>query len=56
METQKGPTAVLVKGDYMGFHVCLRECMFQKLWFITINFGLGFRVKGLGFRVKDLGV
>ena len=28
METQKGPikTTVLLKGDYMGFHVSLGEC------------------------------
>ena len=31
METQKGPvkTTVLLKGDYMGFHVSLGECNTQ---------------------------
>ena len=40
METQKGPikTTVLLKGDYMGFHVSLGECRLQ---------GLGFRGVGL---------
>ena len=26
METQKGPSKVLLKGGYMSFHVSLREC------------------------------
>ena len=42
METQKGPykDSVLLKGDYMGFHVSLGECK-----------GSGFMVQGLGFAV-----
>ena len=33
METQKGPikATVLLKGDYMGFHVSLGECKVEEL-------------------------
>ena len=55
METQKGPhkTRVLLKGDYMGFHVSLGVCKSLGVWAVRFR-GLGVGVCCLGLRVEGL--